>query len=241
MIFIHICQDIKSIHLRQYHIQQNQRNTIDLLFQYFYAFFSALRLQDMVILGKNHIQKRPVDLLIIHYKDLRNHLFRLLLCVYLSLMINHVILGDGHVFLIFCLIHQFMCAKHCMLNRFVLRNHGTHTDRKLNIGIPRNHCILDLFLNLLQFFYQPIFLYLRQHKNKFISTIAHKRILSADTTPDHTSNRRKCHISGQMSVCIIAKLEIIHINHNNSGISRPHFYLFLKIQTIINSGQDILI
>ena len=37
------------------------------------------------------------------------------------------------------------------------------------------------------------------------------------------------------------KLEIIHINHNNSGISRPHFYLFLKIQTIINSGQDILI
>lgn len=50
---------------------------------------------------KNHIQKRPVDLLIIHYKDLRNHLFRLLLCVYLSLMINHVILGDGHVFLIF--------------------------------------------------------------------------------------------------------------------------------------------
>ena len=127
----------------------------------------------------------------------------------LLVLLSFIFLCNHFILRSLRLIHQLVRSVHGFLNTVSFRQHATGTDRKPQIQVSRNICIIDTLLYQLQFLAKNFFRNFRHHKKEFIPAKTDQLIRLTDIFPDNIYNRIECHIPCLMSVGIIMQFKII--------------------------------
>ena len=95
--------------------------------------------------------------------------------------------------------------------------------------------------DLLQLGLQDVARNAGQHQQKFISAIADEQVRLPDAGLDGVCHRFQCHISGVMSIGVVADLEIVHIHQRDACGADDTGCDILIVAAVVCASQDIVV